>query len=378
MISRTYAIAKKEIKQLIRDWRMLFVLLFFPTFLLGVFGYAVNFDVQNVKLAVYDQEMSEQSRDFINSLSGSQYFDVVKTIRGNEEIKSTLDKKQAQVVLIIPRNFSRDAGKKSEPAEMQVLVDGVDGNTATIIQNYLTAAAMKFSGEIQSKDMSKYGISAGIPVELETVFWFNPELETTLFLIPGLIAMILIVTAVVSVSLSLVREKERGTIEQINVSSLRIYELLIGKTLPYWLIAVVDALFILFASYILFGTEVRGNYFLLFLSITFFLLACTSIGIFVSVISDSMQVAFAVSTFISMLPSIIISGFIFPIESMPGILQLLSNITPAKFFIISLRAVMLRGVGISAFWDQFIYMFIFALIMFLMAVVVNQVKEKKV
>ncbi len=378
MISRTYAIAKKEIKQLIRDWRMLFVLLFFPTFLLGVFGYAVNFDVQNVKLAVYDQEMSEKSRDFINSLSSSQYFDVVKTIRGNEEIKSTLDKKQAQVVLIIPRSFSRDAGKKSEPAEMQVLVDGVDGNTATIIQNYLTAAAMKFSGKIQSRDMSKYGMSAGIPVELETVFWFNPELETTLFLIPGLIAMILIVTAVVSVSLSLVREKERGTIEQINVSSLRIYELLIGKTLPYWLIAVVDALFILFASYFLFGTEVRGNYFLLFLSITFFLLACTSMGIFVSVISDSMQVAFAVSTFVSMLPSIIISGFIFPIESMPGILQLLSNITPAKFFIISLRAVMLRGVGISAFWDQFIYMFIFALIMFLMAVVVNQVKEKKV
>ena len=212
------------------------------------------------------------------------------------------------------------------------------------------------------------------PISLESRFWFNPDLETTKFLIPGLIAMILIVIAVVTVSLSLVREKEKGTMEQLNVSSLSTIELLLGKNFPYVILSLINAAFILIAGYLLFGVEVKGSILLLFITTLIFLLASTSLGIFVSVISDSQQVAFTIATFLSLLPSVILSGFIFPIDSMPAAVQVITNITPAKFFIVILRAIMLRGVGLEAFWQQVIYLLIFALVMMILSTVINKKK----
>ncbi|HEY7751119.1 MAG TPA: ABC transporter permease, partial [Ignavibacteriaceae bacterium] len=217
-----------------------------------------------------------------------------------------------------------------------------------------------------------------IPIILETQFWFNPDLKTTRYLIPGLIAMILIVTAVITVALSFVREKEKGTMEQLNVSSLKTIELILGKTLPFVVIALVNAALILLAGYIFFGVEMKGNYILLFLTTLLFLTASTSLGIFISVLSDSQQVAFTAATFISLLPSLILSGFIFPIESMPWIIQLITNLTPAKFFIEILRAIILRGVGISAFWEQIIYLSIFTIILITLASLVGKRKAETV
>ena len=223
--------------------------------------------------------------------------------------------------------------------------------------------------------MIKSGKSYNPPIELRPVFWFNPELQTTKFLLPGLIALILIVTAVISVSLSLVRETERGTIEQINVSSLHTIELLIGKAIPYLLISFINAVIILIAGYFLFNVEIMGNYLLLFFSIVIFLAACTGVGILISVIADSQQVAFTIATFFSLLPSLILSGFIFPIESMPYLLQLITNITPTKFFIVILRAIMLRGVGITAFWDQWLYLMLFTFVVLVLATAIRKKKE---
>jgi ABC-2 type transport system permease protein len=217
-----------------------------------------------------------------------------------------------------------------------------------------------------------------VPIKLESRFWFNPELKSSQFLVPGLIAMILIVTAAVTVSLSLVREKERGTIEQINVSSLNTLELLIGKTFPYLLIALINAAFILIAGYILFDVVIKGSYLLLFISTFIFLMASTSLGIFISVVADSQQVAFTAAVFATLLPSLILSGFIFAIENMPGIIQVLTNITPAKFFISAIRAIILRGVGLQAFWQQWIYMLLFTFVFLGLAVVINKrIKEKE-
>ncbi|MCF8260104.1 MAG: ABC transporter permease [Melioribacteraceae bacterium] len=378
MFKRTAAIVKKEFKQIWRDKRLLFVMFFLPAFLLGIFGYAVSFDVKNIQLAVLDNDNSHESRLFVNSLLSSDYFELVKVIENDSEVKAILDNKSAQAVMIIPVDFSRNIIGNRKDADIQYLLDGVDGNTASIIKNYLNAATNRFNNDLLEKRMLKSSAKLSQPLDLSVRFWFNPDLNSTRFLLPGLIAMILIITAVVTVSLSLVREKELGTIEQLNVSSLRTIELLIGKVIPYLLIAVINAVLVLLAGYILFDVAVMGSYVLLFLSILIFLFAGTSLGVLVSVISDSQQVAFTIATFVSLLPSLLLSGFIFPIESMPFLIQIITNITPAKFFIVVLRAIMLRGVGVFAFWDQLIYLILFGLVALLVAVKVRNIKDAKI
>jgi len=372
--NRILAIAKKEFKHLFRDFRMLSILLLFPVFLLIVFGYAVNFDVRNIKLAVYDQNNTELSREFYNSLISSDHFQISHFIQSDNEVKVVLDEKIAQCILIVPKDFSQKFYSK-ENVKVQFLTDGVDGNTATIIQNYVNAATASFNSQKTNHILEQKGLKSYIPFNFQPIFWFNKDLLTTRFLIPGLIAMILVIVAVVSVSLSLVREKERGTIEQINVSPIKILELLLGKTFPYIVVALSNAIFILIVGYLLFGVEVKGNLFLLAFTTIIFLFTSTSIGIFISTISDSQQIAFTISTMVSLLPSVILSGFIFPIESMPTLIQILTNITPAKFFIKILRAIILRGVGIEAIWDQILYLLLFAGILLMFASKIYLKKE---
>ena len=369
------AIAKKEFRQLKRDKRLMFVIFFFPVMLLVMFGYAVNFDVKHVKIAIYDQEKSSLSRDYINSLLHSEYFDLVDMISSEKEINKYLDEKLVQCVIVIPIDLSEKLHSNRE-VKIQYLIDGVDGNTANIISNYANLATLTFNQKFTGEILAVKGMKQYEPIKLDPQFWFNPELKTSKFLVPGLIAMILIVTAVISVALSLVREKERGTIEQINVSPLSSLELILGKTLPFVLIALINAGFILIASYFLFGSEVRGSLLLLFLTTLIFLIASTSLGIFISVVSDTQQVAFTLATFISLLPSLILSGFIFPIDSMPYLVQIITNVTPVKFFLKILRAIMLRGVGIEAFWDQLIYLGIFTTVLIVLGTIINKKKSQ--
>lgn len=375
LLKRTFAIIKKEVRQLKRDTRLLAVIFSFPVLLLIMFGYAVNFDVKNIKIAIYDQDKSELSRDFINSLNSSEYFNIVDFINSESSINNLLDQKIAKCVVVVPSDFSKKINSNRNTS-IQYLIDGVDANTASIIQNYMFAATAQFNQKVSSEILARYGMKVFIPLSLETQFWFNPDLKTTRYLIPGLIAMILIVTAVITVALSFVREKEKGTMEQLNVSSLQSIELILGKTLPFVIIALVNAGLILLAGYIFFGVEVKGSYLLLLLTTLIFLTASTSLGIFISVLSDSQQVAFSAATFVSLLPSFILSGFVFPIDSMPWIIQLITNVTPAKFFIEILRGIILRGVGVSAFWDQIIYLLIFTIVLIVLATVIGKRKAE--
>ena len=375
LLKRTFAIIKKEVRQLKRDTRLLAVIFSFPVLLLIMFGYAVNFDVKNIKIAIYDQDKSELSRDFINSLNSSEYFNIVDFINSESSINNLLDLKIAKCVVVIPSDFSKKINSNRNTS-IQYLIDGVDANTASIIQNYMFAATAQFNQKVSSEVLARNGMKVFIPLSLETQFWFNPDLKTTRYLIPGLIAMILIVTAVITVALSFVREKEKGSMEQLNVSSLQSIELILGKTLPFVIIALVNAGLILLAGYIFFGVEVKGSYLLLLLTTLIFLTASTSLGIFISVLSDSQQVAFSAATFVSLLPSFILSGFVFPIDSMPWIIQLITNVTPAKFFIEILRGIILRGVGVSAFWDQIIYLLIFTIVLIVLASVIGKRKAE--
>ena len=375
-LNRIKAIAKKEFKHLLRDYRMLAILVLFPVFLLGIFGYAINFDVHHIKLAVYDQEYSEVSRNLVKGLINSEYFDLAGYLKSDKQLKNTLDNKLAQCIVVIPSDFSRKFYSR-QVVKVQFLIDGVDGNTANIIQNYVTAALQTFGQNLTAEVLMNNGQKNYVPIDLETRFWYNPDLQTTRFLIPGLIAMILLITAAISVSLSLVREKERGTIEQINVSPINSFELIAGKILPYLLLSLFNAAMILIVGYFLFGVEIKGSIILLFLTTLLFLSASTGMGILVSVIADSQQVAFSVATFVTLLPSLILSGFIFPIESMPLPVQILTNITPAKFFIEILRAIVIRGVGVASFWDQALYLLLFTTVIILLSNIIYKRKENR-
>ena len=374
MIRRTIAVGKKEFKHLLRDKRLLFVMIFLPIFLLVIFGYAVNFDVKNIQLSVLDKDQSELSRSYVNSISSSSYFHVVSYLENNSDVNRVLDKKEAQVVLVIPKDFSKLVDKNKETAKVQFLIDGVDGNAATIIKNYVNIASIKFNQELQKEIFTKLGVKFEPIVSLEQIFWFNPDLQTTKFLVPGLIAMILIIASVISVSLSLVKEKELGTIEQINVSSINSIELLIGKSVPYIVVSFLDAILILAVGYILFDVVIKGSLILLLVMTLIYILASIALGIFISVISTSQQIAFTLATFATMLPSVILSGFIFPIESMPPIIQIITNITPAKFFIVILRSIIIKGVGLDFFWDQLLYLLIFGSVFFVLAINIDKKK----
>lgn len=371
MFKRIIAISRKEIRQLKRDTRMLFVLFAFPLLLLVIVGYAISFDVRHIKMAVYDQSKSEISRDFINMLTSSNYFDLIGYINNETKIKKILDTGQAQCVIVLSNDLSPDFYSNRE-AKIQILIDGVNANTASIISNYINYAAQIFSQRLAQKNLAVKGIKSYMPVNLESQFWYNPALDSTYFLVPGLIAMILIITAVISISLSIVREKEKGTIEQINVSSLSSIELLTGKTIPYIGISLLISFIVLSTAYILFGMTIKGSVILLFFATLIFLFAALNLGIFISTISESQQVAFQISTIASLLPAVILSGFIFPIESMPVFIQLLTNITPAKFFIVILRGILLKGVGIEAFWQQIIYLLIFAFFFLTLASIIGK------
>ncbi len=375
MFTRILAIAKKEVRELKRDKRMLYVLFVFPFVLLILFGYAINFDVHHIRMAVYDLDKTVSSREFINRLTSSNYFDLVKVVNSESEIRGILDENVAQTVIVIPDDFSKNIHSNKE-AKIQILIQGVDANTASVISNYMNAATATYSQKIAKEALAVRGREAYLPINLEPRFWYNPDLDSTKFLIPGLISFILIMTAVISIALSIVREKERGTMEQINVSPLSSFELLVGKTTPYTVIALAVAGIILFAGYILFGVTVKGSVFYLFISTLIFLFASLNLGILVSSISDSQQVAFQIAALVSLLPSFLLSGFVFPIESMPPVIQVLTNITPVKFYIIILRDILLKGVGIEAFWHQIIYLVIFAGFFLTVASLIN--KKKKI
>jgi len=359
MLYRVYAIIKKEFRQIRRDARTLYLIFFFPVFLLMLFGFALTLDVKNIKIAIRNSDNSPESREFVEMLQSSSYFKVVGYIYNERDINKYLDEKLAQCVVVFPESFSEDIGS-GKTAKIQFLIDGVDGNTATVIMNYMRSAALFYTQKISQQYLARNGLKAFMPIDPQPVFWYNPDLNTTKFLIPGLFSMILILTAVILTCLSIVREKELGSMEQLKVSPLGSLELIIGKTIPYTIVALFVAVFTLFISNLAFGIVVKGSYILLFISTLIFLIAALSIGIFVSTIADSQQVAFQIATVATMLPTFILSGFIFPIESMPVPIQILTNITPAKFYIIILRSIMLKGVGIEAFWPQIISLVIFA------------------
>ncbi|HUL43519.1 MAG TPA: ABC transporter permease [Bacteroidota bacterium] len=366
-LRRLKPIIVKEFRQIRRDKRVLAILTLVPALLLLLNGYALNWDVQHIRMAVYDAEKSAASREFINSYINSGYFDYVEVLSSSDEATKLLDEGSVKCALIIPYDFSHQL-LSNQPVNIQVLVDGMDANSATTIVGYVQVVALQYSQRIVLNNLAKIGRGNYIPVQLQARIWYNPELKSAKFLVPGLVGFILAITGVIATSLSIVKEKERNTVEQIDVSPITPMELIVGKTIPYALISLVAATLVLTAAYVLFDVVIKGSIILLFFATLLFILAALSIGLYVSTISDSQQVAFQLASLFSMLPTIMLSGFMFPIRSMPWWLQAISNITPAKFYLVILRSIILKGVGVGAFWDQALYLSIFISFMLFVSV----------
>jgi ABC-2 type transport system permease protein len=349
----------KEIRHIVRDVPTLIILLVLPLFLLVMFGYAINLDVKRIGLAVYDGDKSEISRNFIEDFTHTEYFVLKRSLDAPEEIDELLLDESVQVMLVIPPDFGKKLLQKNT-APLQVIIDGSNptvGSTAVgyiemIVADY-TSSAEYFSASAGSAQLNK------IPVESLPRIWFNPELLSARFLVPGLIAFILMVTAVISTSLSIVREKERGTVEQLVVSPIRPYELLIGKTIPYFFIALINASCVLLASYLFFGMAIQGSYFIFLIVTLTFLIGCLGLGILISTFIDTQQNAFLVAVFLTVLPSYILSGFVFPIRNMPLLIQAVTYVVPNRYFLSALRSIMIKGVGIESFLFDFIALCIF-------------------
>ena len=356
-------IVRKEFRQIIRDKRILGVLLFFPALMLFMFGYALNFDVKNTRMAVYDEDRSSASRDFIQQFFTSEYFVKVQTLSSKAEINDLLDGEQVRVVLVVPSSFSKDI-QRGKSASVQVIVDGANSNAAATVLGYINAMIQQYSLKIMAESFMRMGgQQITLPIDFQPRVWYNPELKSAKFLVPGLIAFILMVTTVVSTALSVVRERELGTMEQIMVSPIKPIELILGKTIPYIIISLIATAVILFLGYVLFDVSIKGSIFLLSMMTILFLVGGLGVGMLISTLVETQQLAFMIAVIVSMLPTFILSGFVFPIRNMPAIIQGITYLIPARYFLVALRAIILKGAGVSAFWDQAIFLTIYAAVM---------------
>ena len=367
MLKRLKPIIIKEFRQIRRDKRVLAILTLFPALLMLLNGYALNSDVQHVRMAVCDQEKSRESREFTDAFVTSGYFDYVAMAGSSEEAGRMLNDGDVRLALIIPPDFSHKL-LSGELSEVQVLVDGMDANYATTIVGYVQAVSLEYSRDIMLKSMAKIGRGSYIPIDYEARIWYNPELKSSKFLVPGLIGFVLAITAVIATSLSIVKEKERNTMEQIVVSPISPLELIVGKMIPYALISLVAAALVLTAGYFLFDVAIKGSLILLFLTTLIFIVSALSIGLYVSAISSTQMVAFQLAALMATLPTMMFSGFMFPIRSMPWWLRIISNITPAKYYLVILRGIILKGVGLTAWWPQVLYLMMFTIVMLTLSV----------
>lgn len=365
---RAAAVAVKEVLQTARDPLTLGMLLGLPTALLLLFGYALSFDVRNARLAVQDRDMSAESRRLISTFENTGHFRLVATPLSEGDTEGLLLRAEARALLVIPERFGTDLAAGRE-ARVQFLLDGSDSNTATTLLAYARGAAGAYSAAKRAAWTARSGRPPSVGLDYQPRVWYNPRLESTPFLVPGLIAFILMITGVMATALSVVRERERGTMDQLRITPLRGVELVAGKTLPYLVISLAATAFFLAAARYLFHVPVRGSLAALFVASLLYLLGALGFGLLISTVARSQALAYQIAVVTSLLPTIFLSGFIFPIRSAPRPVQWISTLVPARYFIKILRGVVLKGAGLGAYADQVGFLAAYAGVVMLVATV---------
>ncbi len=368
MFERLKAMLMKEFIQVLRDPRMRFIIFVVPVFQTIVFGYAVNTDVRDVKMAVYDLDNSPESRDLTARFSGSGYFHVVERVSGEQQLLELMDEGRTKVVLRMNRGFGetlRSGGR----APVQLILDGTDSNTAGIALNYASRIAARYSSQLlMEKTARTFGPAyrAG-GVGMASRAWFNENLESRNYYVPAVIANIVLIITILLSSMAVVREKEVGTMEQIIVTPIRKGEFILGKTVPFILIGFIDVAIITLVAAFWFDVPIRGSLALLFGATALFLMSSLGFGLLISTVSTTQQQAM-MSAFFFIFPAMLLSGFAFPIENMPQSVQWLTLINPLRYYLVIIRGIFLKGVGIAILWQQFLALFLLGTVILSFAV----------
>lgn len=359
---RALAVIRKELLHLMRDIRLLYFSFIWPLLLLLIFGFTVSFEVRNIKLVYFDLDGKKEGRELTRSFQATGYFDISTEWDFSwERCQEILDKGEAKAVMIIPSGFAR-AIARNEPARLQVLVDGSDNNTASIMLGYIAGITENYNEKIMIERLNRAGYAQAVstPIDARLQFLFNPSLRSQNFIVPGLIAVIMMIIGTLLTTLTITVEWERGTMEQLLYTPIKPIELIIGKIMPYFTISMIQVTTVLLASIIIFKVPFKGNVLMFYFASALFLLGALGVGLFLSLISKTQQFAMMLAFLVTFLPAFLLSGFIFPIDSMPIILQLISYFVPAKYFLNIIHATFLKGAGFNVLWINFVAMFIFS------------------
>lgn len=343
------AIMRREFTDVLRDRRSLLLTFLWPVSMLLLYGYGIRYDINNVPLTVLDYDRSSQSRLLVEQMVQSGYFQLVRQAERYSEVERDLTTGASQAALVIPPDFAGRL-RAAETVTVQALFDGTDSNTATIAQSYVLAMVATFGARLDVALIERAQQAPGIRVASRV--WYNPELQSVNFIVPGVIAVIMMIVGAILTALSIVKEKERGTIEQILVSPIRPLEMMIGKIIPYVFIALLDLAIVITAGYFVFGVPIKGSLAQLALFSVLYLTASLGTGVFVSTVADTMQSAMLAAIFISLLPAVLLSGFVFPLEHMPVGIRLLSYFFPGRYFVTAIRGIYLKGVGLEVLWPE--------------------------
>ena len=351
---RLAAIARKELLQLRRDPRSLILAFLLPVLLLVFFGYAISWDVTNIRLAVLDQDHSQRARELVDAFQASRRFEIAARLERTAEIGPLLDRGRVRLALVIPPRFAADLGAGRTVA-VQAIVDGSDANTATIALGYTQAVVQQFSALAVAGTRR-----ARLPITVATRIWYNEELASRNMIVPGLVAVIMMIIAGLLTSLTIAREWERGTMEQLAATPVSRLEVVLGKLLPYLAIGLVDVALCSLLGVLLFRVPFRGDVLFLMGASFAFLVGTLGLGLFISALARTQLLATQIGMLATFLPGFLLSGFMFPIDNMPFVLRLVTYLVPARYFLVVTRGIFLKGVGPDVLWLQALLMIVYA------------------
>lgn len=366
-LRRTWAVARKEFIHVLRDPLSLAMAIAMPMILLLLFGYALTLDVDHVPLVVWDQSGTQTSRDYLSQFSGSRYFAIRQYARSYPEVEHAIDTGEAMAAVVVPRDFA-DQIQAGRAAPVQFILDGSDSNTATIALGYAEAVSQAWSQRVMvEQSVTRLGQAPSTPLEARPRVWFNGDLESRNFIIPGLIPVIMMVISALLTSLTVAREWERGTMEQLISTPVRPVELITGKLAPYFAIGLLDMSIAVLMGEFLFHVPMRGSLVLLFAMACIFLVGAMSMGLLISVVTKNQLLASQMALVGTFLPAFLLSGFAFAIANMPVAVRAVTYVVPARYFVAILKAIYLKGVGLEVLWPPALLLTIFAVVTFTLA-----------
>jgi ABC-2 type transport system permease protein len=364
---RLRAILIKELHHITRDSRSLIMALAVPLLMLLLYGYALSLDVDHIPTLIYDQDQTWASRELIKQFRGSRFFDIAGFVGGYEPLQKAIDGNRVLMGLVIPRDYSKNVGAGRD-APVQILLDGSDANTASIVLGYAETVVRNYSLDLRTETLNRRGGERTVPaVDARLRVWYNSSLESKNYVVPGLIAVILQIIAALLTSLTIAREWEMGTMEQLLSTPLRPVEIVLGKMAAYFVVGVADATIALLVGLFVFQVPLRGSIPLLAVSTCIFLCGALFWGIFISAVAKTQLQAYQMGILSSFLPAFLLSGFVYSIETMPPVIQVITHIIPARYVVTIMKGVFLKGIGVRVLWGELGFLALYAAIIFLLS-----------